>query len=80
MATHSSILAWEIPWTEETGRLQSTRSERVGQDRGTSLSLSPPNKTCLQIHLHWRLEFQHNLFQKDTVQFSVEALGLMRHW
>ena len=26
MATHSSILAWEIPWTEEPGRLQSTES------------------------------------------------------
>ena len=32
MATHSSILAWRIPWTEEPGRLQSTGSQRVGQD------------------------------------------------
>ena len=32
MATHSSILAWKIPWTEETGRLQSTGSQRVGHD------------------------------------------------
>ena len=30
MATHSSILAWRIPWTEEPGGLQSTRSQRVG--------------------------------------------------
>ena len=29
MATHSSILAWKIPWTEEPGRLQSMGSERV---------------------------------------------------
>ena len=29
MATHSSILAWEIPWTEELGRLQSMESQRV---------------------------------------------------
>ena len=29
MAMHSSILAWEIPWTEEPGRLQSTGPERV---------------------------------------------------
>ena len=29
MATHSSILAWRIPWTEEPGRLQSMRSRRV---------------------------------------------------
>ena len=35
MATHSSILAWEIPWTEEPGGLQSMGSESVGQDLGT---------------------------------------------
>ena len=32
MAAHSSILAWEIPWTEEPGRLQSMGSQRVGHD------------------------------------------------
>ena len=32
MATHSSILAWRIPWTEEPGRLQSIRSQRVRHD------------------------------------------------
>ena len=32
MATHSSILAWRIPWTEEPGRLQSMESQRVGHD------------------------------------------------
>ena len=32
MATHSSIPAWRIPWTEEPGRLQSTGSQKVGQD------------------------------------------------
>ena len=32
MATHSSILSWRIPWTEEAGRLQSLGSQRVGQD------------------------------------------------
>ena len=32
MATHSSILAWRIPWTEESGRLQSMGSQRVGHD------------------------------------------------
>jgi len=30
MATHSSILAWKIPWMEEAGRLQFTGSQRVG--------------------------------------------------
>ena len=32
MATHSSTLAWKIPWTEEPGRLQSMGSQRVGHD------------------------------------------------
>ena len=32
MATHSSILAWRIPWKEEPGRLQSMGSQRVGHD------------------------------------------------
>ena len=32
IATHSSILAWRIPWTEESGGLQSMGSQRVGQD------------------------------------------------
>ena len=32
MATHSSILAWESPWTEEPGGLQSMGSPRVGHD------------------------------------------------
>ena len=32
MTTHSSILAWEIPWTEEPGRLQSPGSQRVRHD------------------------------------------------
>ena len=32
MATHSSVLAWETPWTEEPGRLQSMGSQRVGHD------------------------------------------------
>ena len=37
MATHSSILAWKIPWMEEPVSLQSMRSQRVGQDWATSL-------------------------------------------
>ena len=32
MATHSSILAWKIPWTEEPGGLQSMGSQKVGHD------------------------------------------------
>ena len=40
MATHSSVLAWEIPWTEEPGRLQSTGS----QELDTTERLNPYHK------------------------------------
>ena len=39
MATDSSILAWKIPWTEKSGRLQSVGSQRVGYD---SVTKPPP--------------------------------------
>ena len=41
MATHSSILAWRIPWTEEPGGLQSMGSQRVRHDWVTKLSFKP---------------------------------------
>ena len=50
MATHSSILASRIPWTEALGRLQSMGSQRVGHDWATSLSLF--------IFMHWRRKWQ----------------------
>ena len=37
MATHSSTLAWRIPWTKEPGRLQSMGLQRVRHDRVTAL-------------------------------------------
>ena len=39
MTTHSSTLAWRIPWREEPGGLQSMGLQRVGHDLATSLSL-----------------------------------------
>ena len=39
MATHSTILAWRIPWTEEPGGLQSIGSQRVRHDLNTSTRL-----------------------------------------
>ena len=50
MSTHSSTLAWEIPWTEEPGRLQSMGSLRLRQDLATSLSLFT--------FMHWRRKWQ----------------------
>ena len=51
MVTHSSILAWEIPQTEEPGRLQSMGLQRVGHDLVTNKS----NKTNLQSYLNFYL-------------------------
>ena len=50
MAPHSSTLAWEIPWMEEPGRLQSMGLQRVRYDRATSLSLFT--------FMHWRRKWQ----------------------
>ena len=44
IGTHSSTLAWKIPWTEELGRLQSMGSQRVRHDWETSTSLLPWQK------------------------------------
>ena len=50
LVTHSSTLAWKIPWTEEPGRLQSMGSLRVRHDWVTSLSLFTL--------MHWRRKWQ----------------------
>ena len=50
MATHSSILAWEIPWTEECGGLQSMVSQRVRHDRATE-----QQQVCYISVLTWNL-------------------------
>ena len=49
MATHSSTLAWKIPWTEETGRLQSMGVQRVGHNQLTRLTLA---LVLCYLHLH----------------------------
>ena len=48
MATHTSILAWKIPWTEEPDRLQSTGSQRVGHNWVTELNRNPLQYSCLE--------------------------------
>ena len=47
MATHPSILAWRIPWTEEPGGLQSMGSQRVGPDLVSQLQQQFITITCL---------------------------------
>jgi len=62
MAIHSSILAWEIPWTEQPGGLQAMGSQRVGHDlatehtctltQGVSLYYTTPSHTHTHTHTH----------------------------
>ena len=52
MSTHSSILVWRIPWTEEPGGLQSTGSQRVRHEWVTSLSLICKQKNLLLPNLN----------------------------
>ena len=74
MATRSGILAWKIPWTEKTGRLQSIGSQRVGHDWATntfSISLS----TCFDVkatsqvcsYQTWNNSFQQHLFHTQII-------------
>ena len=51
MATHSSILAWRIPWTEEPGRLQSMGSQRIRHDWATNHTAKQNSRKFLH-HYH----------------------------
>ena len=89
MATHSNILAWKIPWTEESCRLQFIGSQRVGHDWThsllffTSLWWPPPEKlivvlqslSCVQIFVTpWTAAFQASL--SFTIFWSLLKLML----
>ena len=50
IATHSSILAWRIPWTEEPGGLQSMRSQRIGHNSVTNAFTFFTILEALRIH------------------------------
>ena len=83
MATHSSTLAWKIPWMGEPGRLQSMGSQRVGHDWATSLHFNYFQKT-LDIHnLKRIIQFKQVPFENVEVWFtsvsSVQSLS-GRNW
>ena len=69
MATHSSILAWRIPWTEEPGGLQSTGLQRVGHD----LSDFTLKHTMMQIIILFEFFINKNDFYVSMTdkQFTV---------
>ena len=68
MATHSSILAWEIPWKEEPGRLQSMGLERAGHDLATKQENIPLYRLIpsLILWLYLMNKYEINAF----IQFS----------
>ena len=68
MAPHSSTLTWEIPWTEEPGRLQSMGLPRVGDDWATSLSLFT--------FTHWRRQWQPTRVPAWKIPWTGEPGGL----
>ena len=76
MATQSSILAWEISWMEEPGRLQSMGLQRVGHDWETSLWLHfvPPDSLEHTVtHSTLNLHLQQHRVKSLQVQFSSVA-------
>ena len=53
MATHSSVLAWRIPWMEEPSRVWSMGSQRVGQDLATKYTAHDRiRETCCEVYKH----------------------------
>ena len=69
MATHSSLLAWRIPGTEEAGALQSMGSQSAGQDRATNTF------TFINVTFKYNI-FSDNinvLYKGDTVYFFLTA-------
>ena len=60
MATHSNVLAWEIPWTEEPGGLQSMGSQK--------------NRTQLSTHTHWCHTAEHFLADISAISLIVTLI------
>ena len=70
--THSSNLAWKIPWMEEPHRLQSTGSQRVGHDGATSLSFHFHAMTHWAKHYFSKVSWVKFNYGCDQVIFQVE--------
>ena len=76
MATHSSILAWRIPWTEEPGELQSMGSQRVRHDWAANTPLRK-QELCPQMAFGLQLHHQHFLGLQGaclTADFGLASL------
>ena len=75
MATHSSIPAWETPWTEEPGRLQSMGSQRGGQDLVTEKQ--QPIMKDLEIVWDTGMKDVHTIQKCDLGHGSVLSISLL---
>ena len=77
MATHPSILTWDIPWTEESGRLQSMGSQRVGQDQACTC---PRTHTRTHTHTHIPVKTNaHNSLSLWALIHPVANMGFNVH-
>ena len=70
MATHSSTLAWEIPWTEEPSGLQSMGSQRVGHNRACAHSMLYMQEKMLLLKWNYCMGVK-NERRKLTVQIDA---------
>ena len=74
METHSSILAWRIPWTEEPGRLQSTGWQTVGHDWVTNIFTSWFNARFSQVRIRRvKRRSSGNVFSRRAEGFRVRS-------
>ena len=78
MATHSSILAWEIPWTEESGGLQSVGLQRVGHNVANNIYSHVKRKSLSSVrHLEGSLDLEMKLMSlRNGSGFSNYALSI----
>ena len=71
MATHCSIHAWKIPWTEEPGRLQSMGSKRVGHDLATKQQTA----TIMEKNMKKNIRPSESLCCTAESKYMVRSLG-----
>ena len=79
MATHTSILAWKIPWAEERGRLQFMGSQRVGHHWATSLSLSLVAQMVKSLPAVWEIRVW-SLGREDPLEKAMATRSSIHAW
>ena len=76
MVTHSSTLAWRIPWTEEQDRLQSMESQRVGQDCVTNLHFHKAIYKFVQCNPH---QITNDIFHRNRTKIFKICLETQKN-